>query len=115
MEGGRRYDRYRSRTPGANGVLQSRPPRQPQRDLERESRRLARYSSLVRWHHAASLTEQSMPDEIVPTSSAHIVQEAADFQWDGNKLEPGIGIALSGGGFRAMLFHAGALLRLNEL
>ena len=40
---------------------------------------------------------------------------AAGFAWDGNGLEPGIAIALSGGGFRAMLFHAGALLRLNEL
>lgn len=28
---------------------------------------------------------------------------------------PGIGLALSGGGFRAALFHAGALLRMNEL
>lgn len=55
-----------------------------------------------------------MPDDAIPTSGAHIVQEAADFQWDGNKIEPGIGIALSGGGFRAMLFHAGALMRLNE-
>ncbi|MCB4802177.1 putative acylesterase/phospholipase RssA [Methylobacterium brachiatum] len=30
------------------------------------------------------------------------------------KLEPGIGLCLSGGGFRAMLFHVGALTRLNE-
>jgi len=29
-------------------------------------------------------------------------------------LEPGIGLALSGGGFRATLFHCGALWRLNE-
>jgi len=29
--------------------------------------------------------------------------------------EPGIGLALSGGGFRATLFHCGALWRLNEL
>ncbi len=28
--------------------------------------------------------------------------------------EPGIGLCLSGGGFRAMLFHVGALWRLNE-
>src|SRR5215211_345577 len=56
-----------------------------------------------------------MPDDAIPASGAHTVQEATDFQWDGNKLEPGIGIALSGGGFRAMLFHAGVLMRLNEL
>ena len=33
----------------------------------------------------------------------------------GQKLEDGIGLCLSGGGFRAMLFHLGALIRLNEL
>jgi len=30
-------------------------------------------------------------------------------------LEPGIGLCLSGGGYRAMLFHLGALWRLNDL
>ena len=29
--------------------------------------------------------------------------------------KPGIGLALSGGGFRATLFHLGSLLRLNEI
>jgi NTE family protein len=33
----------------------------------------------------------------------------------GEKLEDGIGLCLSGGGFRAMLFHLGAFRRLNEL
>jgi NTE family protein len=33
----------------------------------------------------------------------------------GEKYEEGIGLCLSGGGFRAMLFHTGALIRLNEL
>jgi hypothetical protein len=28
--------------------------------------------------------------------------------------EDGIGLALSGGGYRAMVFHVGALIRLNE-
>jgi NTE family protein len=51
----------------------------------------------------------------VNLNSANVVQDAAAFQWDGGKLEAGIGIALSGGGFRAMLFHAGALARMNEL
>jgi NTE family protein len=46
------------------------------------------------------------------TQAAELVNT---FNWDGNGLEPGLAIALSGGGFRAMLFHAGALLRLNEL
>jgi NTE family protein len=31
------------------------------------------------------------------------------------KLRPGVALALSGGGFRATLFHIGTLLRLNEL
>ena len=31
------------------------------------------------------------------------------------KLEDGIGLCLSGGGFRAMLFHLGCFVRLNEL
>src|SRR5438876_10859535 len=29
--------------------------------------------------------------------------------------EPGIALCLSGGGYRAMLFHVGALWRLNEM
>lgn len=33
----------------------------------------------------------------------------------GQKLEEGIGLCLSGGGFRAMLFHLGAFIRLNEV
>jgi NTE family protein len=53
--------------------------------------------------------------ELLPTSPGRVVQQADDFKWDGNALEPGIALALSGGGFRAMLFHAGALMRLNEL
>jgi NTE family protein len=31
------------------------------------------------------------------------------------RLEPGVALCLSGGGYRAMLFHVGALWRLNEL
>jgi NTE family protein len=37
-----------------------------------------------------------------------------DFLGSG-KLEDGIGPCLSGGGFRAMLFHLGSLIRLNEV
>jgi NTE family protein len=33
----------------------------------------------------------------------------------GQKLEDGIGLCLSGGGFRAMLFHLGGFVRMNEL
>ena len=34
---------------------------------------------------------------------------------DGEKLEDITGLCLSGGGYRAMLFHAGAIFRMNEL
>jgi hypothetical protein len=51
----------------------------------------------------------------LPASPGGVAQQANDFNWDDHSLEPGIAIALSGGGFRAMLFHAGALMRLNEL
>src|SRR5215467_15832372 len=53
--------------------------------------------------------------DAAPGSNAEIVQKAGEFQWDGHGPEPGIAIAASGGGFRAMLFHAGAFLRLSEL
>jgi NTE family protein len=57
-----------------------------------------------------------MTDEALPNSPVKVAQAAAAFQWvDESKAQPGIGIALSGGGFRAMLFHAGALTRMNEL
>jgi NTE family protein len=56
-----------------------------------------------------------MPDQPLAGTGNQVAQAAADFQWDGHGFEAGTGIALSGGGFRAMLFHAGALMRLNEL
>ncbi len=34
---------------------------------------------------------------------------------DGEKLQDGSGLCISGGGYRAMLFHAGAIFRMNEL
>ncbi|MFL9828330.1 patatin-like phospholipase family protein [Rhodoplanes sp. SY1] len=34
---------------------------------------------------------------------------------DGDKLENIVGFCMSGGGYRAMLFHAGAIFRMNEL
>ena len=34
---------------------------------------------------------------------------------DGSRVESGMALALSGGGYRAMLFHVGCLWRLNEL
>lgn len=52
--------------------------------------------------------------DAMPFSSQEQALEANTFAWDGNAFEAGIGIAASGGGFRAMLFHAGAFVRLAE-
>jgi NTE family protein len=46
------------------------------------------------------------PVSIVDTGSAHD---------DPKQPQPGIALCLSGGGYRAMVFHLGALWRLNEL
>src|SRR6266446_4769699 len=47
------------------------------------------------------------PRPVAPV--AHLPQDA------GKKPQDGTGLCLSGGGYRAMLFHLGALWRLNEL
>ena len=44
-----------------------------------------------------------LPDAII--GWAAVADQAARFVWDGHDLAPGLGLALSGGGFRAMLFH----------
>jgi NTE family protein len=46
--------------------------------------------------------------------SVHDADKAHEFTWHDPPLHEGIGLALSGGGYRALLFHAGALARLNE-
>lgn len=56
-----------------------------------------------------------MPGIDAPVVTSEEALAAAAFDWTGAGLERGIGLCLSGGGFRAMLFHAGALQRLNEL
>jgi NTE family protein len=47
------------------------------------------------------------------TSPTHLVNTGSPFD-DGRNPEPGIALCLSGGGYRAMLFHLGSLWRLNE-
>src|SRR5260221_3575816 len=44
------------------------------------------------------------PVESLPTTGALLPKQP----------RPGIGLCLSGGGYRAMLFHAGAIWRLND-
>ena len=55
--------------------------------------------------HPAAL-ESAAPVQVVATGSAY---DAVD------RPQPGIALCLSGGGYRAMLFHIGALWRLAEL
>lgn len=52
---------------------------------------------------------------IQPVKRADRGEEEFEAQVESAGLSDGIGFCLSGGGFRAMLFHVGAVLRLNEL
>jgi NTE family protein len=52
---------------------------------------------------ANTLSEATAPVEIINTASRH------------HEPEEGIALCLSGGGYRAMLFHLGSLWRINEL
>jgi len=56
-----------------------------------------------------------MPDERELLAKASSPVEGADTREAVDRPEAGIALCLSGGGYRAMLFHAGALWRLNEL
>ncbi len=62
--------------------------------------------------------DPSLPSDETPPAEATGPVEAASSPVRGDepeKLEPGIALCLSGGGYRAMLFHAGAIWRLNQL
>jgi NTE family protein len=48
-------------------------------------------------------------------SDQRIEEALAPVEPGDERVEPGIALCLSGGGYRAMLFHVGALWRLNEL
>ena len=56
-----------------------------------------------------------MPDEKVagPTEQLHPVRNIPGDE-DIKKPDPGMALCLSGGGYRAMIFHLGAMWRLNE-
>ena len=49
------------------------------------------------------------PDDLTKAASSPVETD------EGERLEPGVALCLSGGGYRAMLFHVGAIWRLNEL
>ena len=56
-----------------------------------------------------------MQDPQVPTSQPVQVVDTGSDHDDPRAPEAGVALSLSGGGYRAMLFHVGALWRLNEL
>src|SRR5271154_1934196 len=55
-----------------------------------------------------------MPEEVNQPCPQPIVQPVQDTLGEPNQPQPGIALSLSGGGYRAMLFHLGCLWRLNE-
>lgn len=54
-----------------------------------------------------------MPDDVSTAAPVDPANTSSTFE--GSQPEPGMALCLSGGGYRAMLFHVGALWRLNEL
>jgi NTE family protein len=63
-------------------------------------------------------SETTAPERTAPKNNAPIVNEPLirKSTWTQERPpEDGIGLCLSGGGYRAMLFHIGSLWRLNEL
>src|SRR5262245_46026029 len=59
--------------------------------------------------------EKAMQDPIVPSSQPVQEVDTGSKHDSPGTPEPGMALSLSGGGYRAMLFHLGALWRLNEL
>ncbi len=55
------------------------------------------------------------PEIIEPVSPSETKNATADAKPKVDEPEEGIALCLSGGGYRAMLFHAGTLWRLNEM
>ena len=54
-----------------------------------------------------------MPQDLSVAAPVDLADTSSTFD-KGDQPEPGIALSLSGGGYRAMLFHVGALWRLNE-
>ena len=58
----------------------------------------------------SALANDRQPEEVTREPIS-----AIDRNTETTKLESGIALCLSGGGYRAMIFHLGALIRLNEI
>ncbi len=56
-----------------------------------------------------------MPNDPATWNPQTMAQPVHDHPGDPDRPSPGIALCLSGGGYRAMLFHLGTLWRLNEL
>ncbi|MGA7451487.1 MAG: patatin-like phospholipase family protein [Rhodoplanes sp.] len=57
----------------------------------------------------------TQPSAVIDMRSSFAARsETGDFL-NAEKIEDAIGLCLSGGGYRAMIYHVGALIRLNEL
>src|SRR5436305_6046076 len=54
-----------------------------------------------------------MPNDVNVTAPVNLIETGSPHD-TGDQPDPGIALCLSGGGYRAMLFHLGALWRLNE-
>jgi len=61
--------------------------------------------------------EKNMTEPVAAATSPLLdpAEEAAQDRSDGHQIVEGMALCLSGGGYRAMLFHLGSLWRLNEL
>jgi len=49
------------------------------------------------------------PEQLKQSAASPVETDEAE------RVEPGVALCLSGGGYRAMIFHVGAIWRLNEL
>jgi len=58
------------------------------------------------------MSEQTLPNNLKASSPVELVDTGSEF--DTGIPSPGLALCLSGGGYRAMLFHLGVLWRLNE-
>ena len=58
--------------------------------------------------------ERIMPDDNRPEAVQSTSSTPGRLSIAADRPQPGIALCLSGGGYRAMLFHLGALWRLNE-
>jgi hypothetical protein len=64
--------------------------------------------------HSQELNIQMQAQDSLPLSEPTPLSSSAALPTVPTAPRPGIGLCLSGGGYRAMLFHVGAIWRLNE-